>query len=108
MYKQKNDNTEFRYMHVFTKIEDHEKWKKTRLNLREAGQPYDLDATADASAGHPIGNKKAKTERAVAAAADKFDENIVKLLAACSSNAKERAEASAARWSTMSSYHPCS
>ena len=81
MYKRKNDNPEFRYMHVFTKIEDHEKWKKTRLNLRETGQPYDLDATADASA-----------------VAEKLDENIVNMLAACSSNAKERADASAARF----------
>ena len=61
----------------------------------------DAKATATASAGRPTGNKKAKAERAGAGAANNLDENIAKMIVICSSNAKESAEQSAARLTSM-------
>ncbi len=63
-YREDNDDVEFKFVHVFARIETCDKWKEVRTALAKANVPFDPnDAPTPAAVGRPIGNKKAKAAR---------------------------------------------
>ena len=44
MYQQDSNDAEFKYLHVFTRIEKCEKWAEVCLNLGNGKEPYNPDA----------------------------------------------------------------
>ena len=61
LYRQSNSDAEFKYLHVFERIEKCEKWADVRRTLAKAKETYKLDApTPGASKGRSDGNKGAK------------------------------------------------
>ncbi|XP_044962126.1 uncharacterized protein LOC123413249 [Hordeum vulgare subsp. vulgare] len=61
MYRADNEDQEFRFLHVFSRIHSCEKWREVRLALDKAKETYNPDAHAPAAAeGRPDGTKKAR------------------------------------------------
>lgn len=64
MYRADNVNQEFKFLHVFSRIESCEKWREVRLTLDKAKETYNTDAPAPATAeGYLDGTKKARAAR---------------------------------------------
>ena len=78
MFRQDNIDQEFKFLHVFTKIESCEKWTECRLALAKAKEGiYNPNAPASATAkGRPDGNKRAKAARDSAPAAERLQSSI--------------------------------
>ncbi|KAE8768948.1 putative methionyl-tRNA synthetase [Hordeum vulgare] len=69
-----NNDQEFKFRHVFTRIESCEKWKKCQLALAKAKDGvYNPDTPAStAGEGCRDGNKRAKASRNAAPAAERL------------------------------------
>ena len=65
MYRDDNDQAEFKFLNVFTRIEACEKWIECRQALAKNKEAVYNPGTpvAGAAEGRPIGNKKAKAAR---------------------------------------------
>ena len=64
MFRQDSSNQDFKYLHVFKRIEKCEKWADVRRTLAKAKETYKPDAPTPAAAdGRPDGNKRAKTAK---------------------------------------------
>ncbi|CAM0912206.1 unnamed protein product [Alopecurus aequalis] len=105
-----NNDLDFKFLHVFTKIESCEKWTEVRLPLvKTKDDVYDPDAPAPAaSAGRPEGHKQAKATKARALAVERVQAAIEQCIADANTHtlAKEkmaiaREEKSDARWSEL-------
>ncbi|KAE8778311.1 putative methionyl-tRNA synthetase [Hordeum vulgare] len=46
MYRQDNNDQEFKFLHVFSRIESCEKWREVRLALAKSKETYNPDASA--------------------------------------------------------------
>ncbi|KAE8811295.1 putative methionyl-tRNA synthetase [Hordeum vulgare] len=46
MYRQDNSDQEFKFLHMFSRIESCEKWRESRLALAKAKETYNPDASA--------------------------------------------------------------
>ena len=69
MYKAADEDKSFTMMHCFKKLQGCKKWDKVRADLNNGrGEDGPMPAS-NASVGRPIGNKKAKAEKAGEAAA---------------------------------------
>ncbi|KAE8814722.1 putative methionyl-tRNA synthetase [Hordeum vulgare] len=97
MHRADNKDQEFRFLHVFSRIESCEKWREVRLALDKAKETYNPDGPAPAAAeGRPGGTKKARAARDAAPAAEWLHASIEQ----CIVDAK-REEKSEARWSAL-------
>lgn len=107
-YREDNDDVEFKFIHVFARIETCEKWMETRNALSKSG-PYDPKAASSAaSKGRPIGHKKAKAARDTVPATERLYTCIEKCMTAAAAQAAKREELAAkreedaaSRWATV-------
>ncbi|KAE8805944.1 putative methionyl-tRNA synthetase [Hordeum vulgare] len=64
MYRQDNNDQEFKFLHAFSRIKSCEKWREVRLVLAKAKETYNPEAPATtATEGRPDGTKKARAAR---------------------------------------------
>ncbi|CAM0881406.1 unnamed protein product [Alopecurus aequalis] len=107
MYRNDNEQAEFKFLNVFTMIESCEKWIECRIALAKNKEAvYNLDApVAGADEGWPIGNKKAKAVRDMAAAAERLQSSINQCIADAKSHTVVRGEKSEARWTALMKKH---
>ena len=107
-YRNDNDGLEFKFIHVFSRIEMCDKWTDVRTDLGKNGT-YDPNAPPPAaSEGRPIGNKKAKAERAKEPMVERLHTAVEKCIADAAATAAKkdelhakREEAAAARWTMI-------
>ncbi|KAE8789914.1 putative methionyl-tRNA synthetase [Hordeum vulgare] len=96
-------DADFKFLHVFTRIESCEKWVEVRLALAKAKDGmYNMDAPVSGAAeGYPHGNKKAKKARDSTLAFERLQAMIEQCIADAKSHSGIRNEKSEARWSTL-------
>jgi hypothetical protein len=81
MYGDDSDEQQFKYLNVFARIEDYEKWKEVRQTLsKNKDEQYKPDAlAAAASAGRPeFGQKKLKEMKKSGAPTDRLQASFEK------------------------------
>ncbi|KAE8775879.1 putative methionyl-tRNA synthetase [Hordeum vulgare] len=77
VYRQDNGDQEFKFLHVFSRIESCEKWRDVRLALAKAKETYNPDAPPPIMIeGRPDGNKRAKAARDTAPAVERLQSSI--------------------------------
>ena len=104
LYRQSNSDAEFKYLHVYKRIDKCEKWAEVRRTLDKAKETYKPDApTPGASEGRPDGNKGAKKGKHADAATARVQESIEHCLADAQARAVLREEKTEARWSALMS-----
>ena len=82
LYRQGNNDAEFKYLHVYKRIDKCDKWAEVRRTLEKAKETYKPDAPAPgASEGRPDGNKGAKKGKHADAATARVQESIEHCLA---------------------------
>ena len=102
MYWQDSKDAEFKFLHVFSRIEKCEKWAEVRVNLGKGKEPFNPDAPGSAASdGRPEGNKKAKAARASAPATERLHTSNEKCIADAKTHAVKREEKCEARWLQM-------
>lgn len=109
MYKDRNKEQDFKLMHCYMKLENVEKWRQTRRHLKKLvaakganGGVAGADEPAPgASAGRPIGNKKAKVATAAAASSEKMQSSIEKMVAQQASSSEQRRLEAQERWAAI-------
>ncbi|XBI10874.1 hypothetical protein VPH35_138039 [Triticum aestivum] len=104
MYRQGNNDAEFKYLHVYKRIDMCEKWAEVRRTLDKAKETYKPDApTPCASEGRPDGNKGAKKGKHADAATARVQESIQHCPADAHARGALREEKTEARWSALMS-----
>nr|XP_045089301.1 uncharacterized protein LOC109734644 [Aegilops tauschii subsp. strangulata] len=104
LYRQSNSDAEFKYLHVYKRIDKCEKWAEVRRTLDKAKETYKPDTpTPGASEGRPDGNKGAKKGKHADAATARVQESIEHCLANAQARAVLREEKTEARWSALMS-----
>ena len=99
LYRQSNSDAEFKYLHIYKRIDKCEKWAEVRRTLDKAKETYKPDApTPGASEGRPDGNKGAKKGKHADAATARVQESIEHCLADAQARAVLREEKTDARW----------
>ena len=102
MFHDDNSDVEFKYLHVFKRIDKCEKWAAVRRTLAKAKETYKPDApTAGAADGRPDGNKGAKKAKHAESAAARVQESIEHCLADAKTRAAQREEKTEARWAVL-------
>ena len=101
MYKADNRNKDFSMMHCFKKLQGCKKWDKVRDDLKNDRGEDGPTPASNASAGRPIGNKKAKAEKYGEAAAAGRDASIEKMMNTFIADNKERDEMSRSMWKAV-------
>ena len=103
LYRWSNSDAEFKYLHVYKRIDKCEKWAEVRRTLDKAKETYKPDApTPGASEGRPNGKGAKKGKHADAATA-RVQESIEHCLADAQARAVLREEKTEARWSALMS-----
>nr|XP_020168324.1 uncharacterized protein LOC109753808 [Aegilops tauschii subsp. strangulata] len=93
---------DFKYLHVFKRIQKCEKWADTRRTLAKAKETYKPDMpTPGASDGRPDGNKGAKKGKHAESATARVQESIEHCLVDAKTRATQREEKTEARWSAL-------
>ena len=90
---------EFKYLHVYTRIEKCPKWAWTLEQITK-GKVYQPDMSdAPAPMERPeVGNKKTKNAKAMGASAERLQSSIETCIADAKTHAVQREEKSAERW----------
>jgi len=102
MYRRDNLDADFKFLHVYKRIDKCEKWAKVRRTLDKAKETYKPDATTPgASEGRPDGHKLAKKGKNADAATTRVQESIEHCLADAQARAVLREEKTEARWSSL-------
>ena len=102
LYRQRNNDAEFKYLHDYKRIDMCEKWAEVRRTLDKAKETYKPDApTPCASEGRPDGNKGAKKGKHADAATARVQESIEHCLSDAQVRAALREEKTEARWSAL-------
>jgi hypothetical protein len=100
MYREDNEDADFKFIHVFKRIEKCDKWAVVRESLGK-GKDAAFDPTAPlpaAGQGCPeMGNKKAKQAREDAPVMDRLQSSIDKCIAGVATNNAARKDKEAAR-----------
>ena len=77
MFRDDNSDADFKYLHVFKRIDKCEKWAAVRRTLAKAKETYKPDApTTGAADGRPDGNKGAKKAKYAEIAVARVQESI--------------------------------
>ena len=93
LYRQSNNDAEFKYLHVYKCIDKCEKWAEVQRTLDKAKKTYKPDTpTPGASEGRPDGNKGAKKGKHADAATARVQESIQHCLADAQARAVLREE----------------
>jgi hypothetical protein len=93
-YREDNNDIEFKFIHVFARIETCDKWSEMRSALSKG--KFDPDAApALTSDDRPMGAKRAKALRDAAPGIKKLHSSIMACMADAASHAAERAEQAA-------------
>lgn len=109
-YQEDKDDNEFKFIHIFARIEGCDKWTETRTALTKAhakATVYDPGAApSTASEGHPVGHKKAKAIWDAPPVIEKLHSSIMACMADAATNTAKRAEQvtkvfTAARWASV-------
>ena len=104
LYRRDNRDADFKYLHVYKRIDKCEKWAEVRCTLNKAKETYKPDApTPGASEGRPDGNKGAKKGKHADAATARVQESIEHCLADTQARAVLREEKTEVRWSALMS-----
>ena len=102
MYRQDRSDQDFKYLHVFKRIDKCEKWAGVRRTLAKAKETYKPDApTPGAADGRPDGNKGAKKAKHTESATTRVQESIEHSIADAQTQAAQREEKTEARWSAL-------
>jgi hypothetical protein len=104
MYSDDTDGQTFKYLNVFTRIENCEKWVDVRRNLvKNKDEQYNPDASAPAaSAGRPeLGQKKLKELKKAGHPAERLQASFNKCWANARAHAAGRDNKYDARWKEM-------
>ncbi|KAE8797368.1 putative methionyl-tRNA synthetase [Hordeum vulgare] len=102
MYRQDNSDQEFKFLHVFSKIESCEKWRKVRHALAKAKDAYNLDTPAPTvEEGRPDGTRRARAASDAAPAVELLQSSIKQCIAHAKNRAAKREDKSDARWSVF-------
>ncbi|XP_020147238.1 uncharacterized protein [Aegilops tauschii subsp. strangulata] len=102
MFRDDNSDTDFKYLHVFKRIDKCEKWAAVRRTLAKAKETYKPDApTAGAADGCPDDNKGAKKAKYGETAAARVQEAVEHCIADAETRAAEREEKTEARWAVL-------
>ena len=102
LYRQGNNDVEFKYLHVFKRIEKCDKWADVRRTLAKAKETYKPDApTPGVGDGRPEGNKGAKKGKHADSATTRVQESIEHCLADTQPRAALREEKTEPRWSAL-------
>ena len=101
MYKADNKDKDFTMMHFFKKLQGCKKWDKVWFYLNNGWGEDGPPPPSNASAGRPIGNKKAKSEIAGEAVAAGRDASIEKMINTFTADNKERDEMSRSMWKAV-------
>ncbi|KAI4966472.1 hypothetical protein ZWY2020_040835 [Hordeum vulgare] len=92
------EDQEFKFLHVFSRIDSCEKWREVRLALEKAKETYNPDAPSmTVVEGRPDGTKKAKAMRDVALSCDPIEQCIADVKI----SATRREEKSDVWWSAL-------
>ena len=100
MYRD-DEKADFKFLHVFTRIEGCEKWAACGQCIRKAKEYVPDVVVAGASEGRPHGHKKAKAARDAAPAAAKLTASIETCIADVATHATKRAQKTDARWAEL-------
>ncbi|KAE8805821.1 putative methionyl-tRNA synthetase [Hordeum vulgare] len=98
-----NTDADFKFLHVFTRIESCVKWGEVQLALAKAKDGvYNPDApVSKAAEGRPHGNKKAVKVRDSVPAFKRLHASIEQCITNAESHSAMREEKSEARWPTL-------
>ena len=107
-YRNDNDGVEFKFIHVFSRIEMCDKWTDVRTDLAKNGT-YDPNAPLPAaSEGRPIGKKKANAKHTKEPMMERLHTAVEKCIADAAVTAAKkdelhakREEAAAVRWTMI-------
>jgi hypothetical protein len=100
MYRDDNEDVEFKFIHVFKRIEKCDKWAMVRASFgKEKDVAFNPTAPLPAAGqGRPeMGNKKAKQAREDAPAMERLQSSIEKCITGVATNYAAREEKEAAR-----------
>ena len=101
LFPENNDHMEFKFMYCFVKLQDNKKWERTQIDLSNGhGTRGPANPAFPAPEGCPIGNKKAKSDKASAAS---VQASIEKCLADVTDMSKQNASIFADRLSSLMS-----
>nr|XP_020181785.1 MARCKS-related protein 1-A-like [Aegilops tauschii subsp. strangulata] len=102
MFRQDNSDQEFKFLHVFSRIESCEKWRECLIAMAKAKETYKPDTPAPTAAeGHLDGNKRAKAARDTSPAAERLQSSIEQCITDAKNNTAKREEKSDARWPAL-------
>ncbi|XP_044432968.1 uncharacterized protein [Triticum aestivum] len=102
MFRDDNSDADFKYLHVFKRIDKCEKWAAVRRTLAKAKETYKPDApTAGATDGRPDDNKGVKKAKYAETAVVRVQESIEHCIADAKTRAAEREEKTEARWAVL-------
>ncbi|XP_020200798.1 uncharacterized protein [Aegilops tauschii subsp. strangulata] len=102
MYRDDNSDAEFKYLHVFRRIDRCEKWTAVQRTLAKAKETYKPNAPATcATDGRPDGNKGAKKAKYAESAAARVQDSIEHCLADGKTRAAQQEEKTEARWAVL-------
>ena len=102
MYRQDNSDQEFKYLHVFKRIEKCEKWADVRSTLAKAKETNKRDEPRlNVGEGRPEGNKGAKKGKHADSATARVQESIEHCLADAQARAALCEEKTEAWWSAL-------
>ena len=88
MYRD-DEKADFKFLHVFTRIQGCEKWASCRRDIRRAKEYVPDAVVAGASEGRPDGHEKGKAARDAAPAAAKLAASIESCIADVATNRSE-------------------
>jgi hypothetical protein len=100
MYKSKNEDKDFIFMHCFNKLQGCKKWDDLHHTLHKDEVEGPVDPVG-ASTRRPIGKKKAKAERNAAPVLAAMDPSLEKMTTSFSVENKEATDRAAVVWKAI-------
>ncbi|KAE8800523.1 putative methionyl-tRNA synthetase [Hordeum vulgare] len=107
MFRQDNNDLEFKFLHVFARITSCKKWTEVRLALAKTNDNvYNPDVSVSGAAKeHHDDNKRAKAARDPTPTSERLQSSIEHCIADARSQYTKREEKSKVRWSALMTKH---